>query len=238
MKVRKEIVNKWLIVSAVCLFFGVYGYVMLAFLHPLPHITPNRIGNSIFTADQLPGNCRVIGIDITADDRIYLYAEHQTLCFDHNGEYLGRFVYYAQGGTFFKLSDDPDGFWVFYYRGLKKYFCDHNGVVLREETAQRNELSGEYRLIAADAMGNEYRVQKFLCFSWVKGPDGRTFYKQSGTVIASLVFVIISAVSTAVFLILRFMQGDLYLDHGLIMKRQEQKTEDREDTEAKNEEMP
>lgn len=219
MKAKTEKINKGIIVSVVCLFFSAYGYVMLAFLHPMPHIKPNETGDCIFVADSLPGNCRIIGIDITADDLVYLHAEHQTLCFDKNGEYMGRFVYYAVGGTFFKLSENPDGFWIFYYRGITKYFCDHNGVVLRKETALSKELDEEYRLTAADSAGNEYRVHKFLCFSRVTAPDGRTLYKQNGVVVASLVFLLISAVSTAVFLILRFAQGDLYLDHqGLIMK--------------------
>ena len=221
MKSKKERINKWLIVSAVCLFFSVYGCIMIAFLHPLPHISPQKIGDCIFISDSLPGNCRIISIDITADDRVYLHAEHQTLCFDPNGNYLGRFVYNAWGGTSFRLSEDPDGFWVFDYRGMEKFLCDHNGVVLREEQVQQNELFWENHLNAADSMGNEYRVRTFLCFSRVTAPDGRTFYKQSGIVIASMVSILISSVFTVILLILRFSRGDLYLDHGLIMKRQE-----------------
>ena len=84
---------------------------------------------------------------------------------------------------------------------------------------QQSELFGEYNQKASDSKGNEYRVQKFLFFSWVKAPDGSTLYKQSGIVILSLIFILISAVFTVIFLILRFMQGDLYIEHGLIMKR-------------------
>lgn len=205
MNLQNRTINRILGVSLAALFFSVYGYVMLAFLHPLPLIAPSEVGDDIFISDTLPRNCRIIGIDVTFDNHIYLHGEHQTLCFDKNGDYLGRFVYSSKGATFFKPVESSSCFWIYYDQSGDKYLCDSKGIVLQTVEMTENEYVGnrEYKQKAADSGGNVYRVQKLLCFSRVTGPDGHTFYDQSVIFKADCVLIMLSAVFTVVFGLLK-----------------------------------
>ena len=205
MKLQTKRINRILVISIVALFFSVYGCVMLAFLHPLPRIVPSEIGDRIFVSDALPRNCRIIGLSVTPDQHIYLHAEHQTLCFDANGSYMGRFVYPSEGAVYLRRSESDGSFWLYYVRAGEKYLCSAQGVVL-----QKNEMTDKdfantpaYQRQVEDSAGNTYRVRGFLCFSSVTGPDGKMFYHQSVILIIDYILIILSAVLTVVFGLLK-----------------------------------
>ena len=200
-KLQTKNINMVLAVSIVTLFFSVYGCVMFAFLHPLPHIVPSEIGDCIFVSDALPRNCRIIGLSVTSDHHIYLHAEHQTLCFDMNGRYSGRFVYDSQGDVYFRRSESDDSFWLYYTRSGDKYLYSAQGVVLQKNEMTDTDFANTptYNKLVEDSAGNTYRVRNFLCFSSVTGPDGKLFYHQSVILITDYILIFVSAVLTVVF---------------------------------------
>ena len=201
MKIHNKTINIFLTVSIVILFFSVYGFAMLRFLHPLPATGPNQVGDNIFISDSLPLNSRILGIDITSDDRIYLHSDHHTLCFDENGVYLGRFIYYSQGATFFFPVESSDNFWILYGRSRIKYLCDPKGNVLQTVQMDEDEyiVNQEYNQKAADSNGNVYFIQRFLFFSRVMDQNGSIFYDQSVIFITLGILILVSIVLTIVF---------------------------------------
>ncbi len=193
-----------LAVSVATVFISVFGIVFLAFSQRLPDVYPQKTGDSIFVSDALPQNCNILGVSVSADDHIYLHARNQTLYFDKSGEYLGRFVYNANGKTFCKVTKSSGRIWVSCFRTGIKYRCDPDGVVLRKEKLIKNDYAdNQYPQSDTDANGNVYRVKRFLCFSRVTGPDASTFYNQSVLFILCGIFVFAGAFSAIICIIIK-----------------------------------
>ncbi len=215
MNLSNKAINTVLSVSFILLISGVFLMVLLMFLQPLPNIASYNVGDNLFIKDDLPQNCRIIGIDVTSDDNIYLHTGKQTLWFDENGEFKGKFVYYSHGTSFFAPIESSDCFWIYFAGSEDKYLCNPQGDILRIERKQKNDLIySEYKLEITDSNGNTYYVKRFLCFSRVIGPDGRTFYTQSFIFKVCCILIFISSVLTVLFAIFKFKKENLhfYLD--------------------------